>query len=159
MSLFSKVGDFLTGGVVDTIADTVEKYFPPDMSEKQKADLKLAIKQLEHNQKIELLKLATEADAEFNDRIKAMEGTAKDLSQFGWLGRIVLFLRGCQRPVWGGLTMWMDVMWFSGKWAGMTQQQESALWLINALVLGFLFGERAIKNVAPFIKMMMESKK
>jgi len=54
--------------------------------------------------------------------------------------------------------MYMDVMWFSGKWSGLTDQQESALWVINTLVLGFLFGERAVKNVMPFMTQFMKQR-
>ena len=45
-------------------------------------------------------------------------------------------------------------MWFMGRWQ-LNPQQESALWVINFLVLGFLFGERAVQNVAPLIAEIM----
>ncbi|WP_230413519.1 hypothetical protein [Zooshikella ganghwensis] len=61
----------------------------------------------------------------------------------------MLFLRGAQRPVWGFATLYLDLCWFA-TWQ-LTVQQETALTLINVLVLGFLFGERAIKNVMPLI--------
>ena len=159
MGLLSKIGNFLTGNLGGKIIDGVKEYFPPSMSDKEKADLELAIKRATDEHEIKLLTIAAEQDAEFNERIKEMEGTAKDLKQFGWLGRLIIFLRGCQRPVWGFITIYMDIMWFSGKWPEMTQQQESALWMVNVLVLGFLFGERAIKNGMPVITKFMEAKK
>lgn len=158
MSFLSKVTNFLTGGLGEKIVDGIQAYFPPDMTPEQKAKLELAIQKQSHEREVELLSIAAEQDAEFNSRIKDLEGTAKDLTQFGWLGRIVVFLRGCQRPAWGVLVMYMDIMWFSGKWDGMTDQQESALWVINLLVLGFLFGERAVKNVMPLINDMIMKK-
>lgn len=158
MSLLSKVVNFFSGGLGEKIVDGIQAYFPPDMTPAEKARMELAIKELAHRQEIELHTLAAEQDLEFNNRIRDLEGTAKDLTQFGWLGRIVVFLRGCQRPVWGALVMYMDVMWFSGKWTAMTEQQESALWVINLLVLGFLFGERAVKNVMPLITEMIARK-
>lgn len=105
-----------------------------------------------------LAQLAQEAQAEFNKRIAELEGTASDLTKFGLLGRLVVFVRGCQRPVWGFATLYMDFMWFSGRWAELSQQQESAFWIINLLVLGFLFGERAIKNLMPLITTMIEAR-
>ena len=159
MSFLSKVTNFLTGGLGEKIVDGIQAYFPPDMTPEQKAQLEMAIKDQSHKREVELMTLATEQDKEFNNRIRDLEGTAKDLTQFGWLGRIVVFLRGCQRPTWGVLVMYMDIMWFSGKWDGMTDQQESALWVINLLVLGFLFGERAVKNVMPIINDMIMKKK
>ena len=57
--------------------------------------------------------------------------------------------------VWGFAVLYADMMWFSGKWGVMTAQQESALWVINLLVLGFIFGERAVANLAPVISDMM----
>lgn len=159
MSFLSKVTNFLTGGLGEKIVDGIQAYFPPDMTPEQKAQLEMAIKDQSHKREVELMTLATEQDKEFNNRIRDLEGTAKDLTQFGWLGRIVVFLRGCQRPTWGVLVMYMDIMWFSGKWDSMTQQQESALWVINLLVLGFLFGERAVKNVMPLINDMIIKKK
>jgi hypothetical protein len=155
MSFLSKVTNFLTGGLGEKIVEGVQAYFPPDMTPEQKARLEIAIKDQSHKREVELLALAGEQDKEFNDRVRDLEGTAKDLTQFGWPGRIIVFLRGCQRPVWGGLVMYMDVKWFSGDWSGLTEQQESALWVINLLVLGFLFGERAVKNVMPIITDMM----
>jgi hypothetical protein len=158
MSFISEVTDFLSDGLGGQIANTVKAYFPPSMTEAEKVDLELRIEDAVHKKTTELLKLAHEERAQFNEQIKSHEGTAKDLQQFGWIGKLIVFLRGCQRPVWGYLTLYMDIMWFSGKWSGLTQQQESALWVVNILVLGFLFGERAIKNVMPVITEMMKQK-
>ncbi len=89
-----------------------------------------------------------------------MEGTEKDLLQIPVLGRIMLFLRGCQRPIWGFVILYIDLCVFSGKWElteGSTT--ESAFWVVNALVLGFLFSERAVKNVMPRVDSMIKAKK
>ena len=87
------------------------------------------------------------------------------MNNAGWLGRIVIFLRGAQRPIWGYFVLVMDIMVFSGRWnlvklaeqtktASMVDIQ-SAFWIINFLVLGFLFGERAVKNVMPLLQKQM----
>jgi hypothetical protein len=49
-------------------------------------------------------------------------------------------------------------MWFMGRWQ-LSEAQESALWVINFLVLGFLFGERAVQNVAPLIAEIMDKRR
>jgi len=92
------------------------------------------------------------ADAEktLNKRIAQQEGTAKDLLQLPVIGRLVLFLRGLQRPVWGFFVMYIDYLWFTTP-VTYTEQQQTALMLINILVLGFLFGERTLKNLEPLI--------
>lgn len=158
MSLFDKVTNFLSGGIGGKVVDKVLAQFPDKLSEADRADIDAAVTAATREHELKLLDLVKEQEAEFNNRLKEMEGTAKDLEKFGWLGRIVVFLRGCQRPIWGYLTLYMDMMWFSGKWGKLTQQQESAFWIINLLVLGFLFGERAIKNLMPLISEMMKQK-
>jgi hypothetical protein len=159
MGILDKAIDLFTGGLGDRIVDVVQDYFPPDMSEAEKEKAALAMRQQAHKECIEMAKETYAEREQFNNRIRDLEGTAKDLQQFGWLGSIVLFLRASQRSIWGFMVLWMDIMWFSGQWDDMSQQQESALWVINLLVLGFLFGERAIKNVAPLINQVIQSKK
>lgn len=158
MSFFTKVSNFLTGGIGGKIVDKVLSQFPDKLSEEQKSAITQAATQATREYEKELLELAHQQDVEFNQRIKDLEGTAQDLKHFGWIGSIVVFLRGCQRPTWGYLTLYMDMKWFSGQWAGLSQQQESALWIVNILVLSFLFGERAIKNAMPFITEFFKQK-
>ncbi len=158
MSFFSKVVDFFSGGMGDKIVNTVKDYFPPDMSEKERAQLENAIRQSARDHELKLTALAQEETAKFNQRIKEMEGTTKDLKQFGWIGSIVIFLRGLQRPFWGFGTFYLDIVWLFGT-NTFSEKQELALVLINVLVLGFLFGERAMKNVAPLLARIAEAKK
>lgn len=150
MSFFSKVTDFLGGPIFKEIKEGVMAYFPPDMSPQQKAEAELKIQELLHKKQMEANKVLSEASAQLDKRIGEQEGTAKDLRALPILGPIVLFLRGLQRPMWGFLTMWMDFKWFFGTYT-FTEQQQTAMIVINVLVLGFLFGERTIKNLEPLI--------
>ena len=175
MSFFGKIVDFISGGVGSKIVDTVAAHFPPDMSEKEKEQMKLVIAQASREYELELLRVAQKEQEAFNQRIKDLEGTAADLNQAGVLGRIILFLRGLQRPIWGFAVLYLDFMVFSGAWpvtkapsgqttnaageavaaaaGGITGMDlQSAFWVINFLVLGFLFGERAMRNVLPFFQ-------
>lgn len=150
MSFLSKVTDFVGGSLFKEIKEGVMAYFPPDMSPQQKAEAEVKLQELLHKKQMEANKMLSDASAQLDKRIAEQEGTAADLKTIPVLGHIVLFLRGLQRPTWGFLTMWMDVQWFFGTYT-FTEQQQTAMIVINVLVLGFLFGERTIKNLEPLI--------
>ncbi len=144
----------------------IDKRWPKKLNDQDKAELQLMLGEATHAQQIELLKIGTQEQLRFDERIMSLEGTASDLKAAGWPGRLVLFLRGAQRPAWGFFTLYMDFMVFSGAWklpegadpgTGMTMQ--SAFWIINALVLAFLFGERGLKNILPLISRLQSERK
>tara|TARA_R110001632_G_scaffold35828_4_gene90388 strand:- start:63794 stop:64273 length:480 start_codon:yes stop_codon:yes gene_type:complete len=157
MSIFKKLLDGVTGGFVSTAVDTFKDYFPPDMSAEQIEDLELRTKKLQSDIQQQMDNASNIAEELLTNRIAQLEGTASDLKSVPIVGPLVLFLRGLQRPLWGYATLFMDYMWFS-EWPTLTSKQESALMAINILVLGFLFGERAIKNVMPLITKLFEAK-
>lgn len=150
MSFGGKLLDFLGGGTAKTILDGVKAYFPPSMSDKEKSELSLKITEAQNKHDLTILDMANKSDAEFNSRIKEMEGTASDLKTIPVVGSVIIFLRGLQRPVWGFVTIYLNYKSFSGDWT-LTEKQDVALLAIDILVLGFLFGERALKNVMPLI--------
>ena len=162
MGLLSDIWTGLTGstggGLIDKALDTVKDYFPPDMSPSQKAELEYKLKQMGLEADLALREADNQSEQLLNQRIAEYEGTAKDLKALPIVGPIMIFLRGLQRPAWGIAAMWMDYQWFA-VWSDLSEQQELALVMINLLVLGFLFGERAIKNLAPIIKQFMEARK
>lgn len=157
-NFFTKAIDFVSGGFGSTVVEAVKDYFPPSMSEQEKAELSFRIQTATDQKALKVQELNNKAQAEFNRRIAELEGTAKDLKSIPLLGPIMLFLRGCQRPVWGYSTLYIDFKVFSGAWVGLTDTQESALWIINFLVLAFLFGERAMKNVTPLVERIIKTK-
>jgi hypothetical protein len=151
MSILSKVTDFVGGSLFKEIKEGVMAYFPPDMSPQQKAEAEMKVQQFLHDKAMQTNQVLSEAATQLDQRIAEQEGTAKDLLAMPVLGRLVLFLRGLQRPLWGFATMYMDQQWFFGEGATFTEQQQTAMIIINVLVLGFLFGERTIKNLEPLI--------
>lgn len=159
MSLIDKVASLFGGGLVDSVLKTVEKYLPPDMSPSEKALMELELQRMAFEKQKQADAMMADAERRVTERISLLEGTATDLRSIPFVGHIMLFIRGAQRPLWGFTTMWADGMWFSGEWGELSQQQESALWLINMLVLSFLFGERAVANLAPVISDMMSRRK
>ncbi|MCE7729242.1 hypothetical protein NB537_00410 [Vibrio parahaemolyticus] len=158
MSWLDKITNVFTGGLASTVMDTIKSYFPPDLTPEQEAEIKLALTRLEMEKTLQVSQITADAEKRLTRRIAELEGTAKDLKTIPLLGPMMLFLRGCQRPIWGFATLYMDAMWFGGTWGQLTQTQESALMLVNGLVLGFLFGERALQNAAPMIERMMRSR-
>lgn len=155
MAIFDKIASLFGGGLVDSMLDTVKAYFPPGMTPQQEAELRLNIERMAFEKQKQADAMLADAERQVTERISLLEGTATDLRAVPIVGPLMLFMRGIQRPVWGFAVLYADMMWFSGKWGQMSTQQESALWVINLLVLGFLFGERAVANLAPIISEVM----
>jgi hypothetical protein len=151
MSFLTKVTDFVGGSLFKEIKEGVMSYFPPDMTPQQKADAELKIQAFLHQKQLDANKILNDSAAQLDKRIAEQEGTASDLKSIPVLGTIIIFLRGVQRPLWGFATLYMDNKWFFGNGSDFTEQQQTAMIVINVLVLGFLFGERTIKNLEPLI--------
>ena len=151
MGLMSGVLDFLGGSTAGKVVDAVAGYFPPSMSESEKANLKLAVDREVREHDRQAAELARQEAQDFNRRISDLEGTASDLKAVPFIGPVVLFLRGVQRPAWGFGALYLNAMVLSGHWTLATPAMENGYNAITWLVLGFLFGERAIKNVMPFV--------
>lgn len=158
MNILGKITDFVGGGLFREIKETVMAYLPPDMPAEQKMEFQLKTEQMLHEKQRQADQAVNESSQELNTRIKEQEGTAKDLAQMPVLGKIVLFLRGVQRPCWGYACLVMDFKWFFGTWE-FDEQQQLALTIINVLVLGFLFGERVILNLQPLIERVFAKEK
>lgn len=151
MSLFAKIVDGLGGSIVKEGFKVIKSYFPPSMSDQEKSAAELAFNDFAHRRDMEIADRLNSAEAEFNQRLRDMEGTAGDLRSIPVVGAIIIFLRGCQRPAWGVFVLVADYNVFSKAWP-LNDQQSTMLFAINILVLGFLFGERAVKNVMPLIQ-------
>lgn len=159
MDVFTKIMDLFGGGIVGSITDAIKSYFPPSMSEQEKATLTMAVEKAQMENALQLAAKANEADKEFNALIKDMEGTAGDLKTIPLIGPILIFLRGAQRPVWGFATLYFDFQVFTGAIPATSGTvQATIITIINVLVLGFLFSERAIKNVMPLITQLFGGK-
>lgn len=155
--MFDKILGLFTSKVIPQVGDLLYKFIP---TQEKRDEAQRELVSLMHNNEMEAQKITLEVEQTFNQRIKDMEGTAQDLKQAGWMGSIILFLRGAQRPLWGYAVIYMDFMIFSGRWiiAEENPQLQNAFWIINFLVLGFLFGERAVKNVGPLVAQMFQKK-
>jgi len=156
--LVSGIKTLLTGAVGDRIAGILDRVAPEKLSEAEKARIKMEVDAVEHEQRIEIIEKIQDEVAAFYQLIKDLEGTAKDLMQFGFLGKVVIFLRGIQRPLFGFGTFVWDWIYFSTP-GDYDPDKTKILLVINLLVLGFLFGERAIKNLTPVIMMIFTGKK
>lgn len=158
MSFLSGLKDFITGdGVVSQIANLAKEYFPPDMSDLQKAEFMQKANELEHKKKMELADKISQSENDLTNRIAQLEGTAQELRTIPILGPVVIFLRGLQRLVWGYGLLYFDWLWLTAA-VKISEQAEGALLIMNLLILGFLFGERAIQNLSPLIERFLLAK-
>ena len=133
-------------------------YWPPEIGPEKRAEMEMKLLEAERAKQAQVNEALAESERMITERVSLVEGSAQDLRAIPVIGPIIIFLRGLQRPIWGYLTMYLDCLWFMGQ-VQLSQQQESALWVINFLVLGFLFGERAVQNLTPFITEMLKARK
>ena len=160
MNILAAVTNALGGNIFESILKTVKDYFPPSMSDAEKAQAELAIMTVAANKDIQMAEVMREIQAGYEQRMRDLEGTAADLKTIPIVGHIVIFLRGLQRPLWGFGVLYLDYMVFAGEWRILeNSRQDFCFLVINFLVLGFLFGERAMQNVAPLIERLLAAKK
>ena len=158
MGFLKAIGGFLKGDFVKNAMDFVNKRWPPNMSESDKAQMKLVIKDMLHGQKVELLALGQEDERIFNQRMVDMEGTAKDLKTIPFIGPLIIFLRGAFRPLFSYMVGYFDFVFFTTDTGQWPEQKVTLLIIINILVIGFYFGERMMKNVMPLITNMLAAR-
>lgn len=147
--------DIVNGNFGKKVANLIGDYFPDPV---KKAEIMAKLQELQLERQKAEDETVHVAAQDLNDRIAQYEGTAKDLLALPYIGRVIIFARGTQRPVWGFATLYFDWQLFAND-LKLDEQQTQLLWIINFLVLGFLFGERAIKNIMPLVVKFMESKK
>ncbi len=145
-----RVLNTVTGGLAGEVWDLVEKALPDDMPAEKRAELRLGLENIQTQRILAGHQAASDAEKNLTERITALEGTARDLLALPVVGRLILFLRGAQRPAWGFGVMAMDWQIFAGVWK-LPEDGPLAVsvLVINILVLGFLFGERAVQNILP----------
>ena len=150
MKLFKALKGLLSGDLVKNGLDFINTRWPPDMSEAQRAEMEVVIKDMLHKQEMDIAEAAREDEQLFNERTIALEGTAKDLKTIPYIGGLIIFLRGAFRPLFAYLTAYLIWKYFL-EGMSWTERQETLLLAISLLVLIFFFGERALKNVMPLI--------
>lgn len=151
MSVLAGIKSFLGGGLGEELVGFIRDRWPAKMSEEDKMQAELALTQFAHAKEVQLIELGLQQDQQQKEFTISMEGTAKDLQQFGFLGRVIIFARGMFRPVFAYFTMYLDYRWLVADTTGWGEQQHTALFVINVIVLVFFFGERSLKNLLPLI--------
>lgn len=159
MNIIKSLAGFINGSVFDELKDILVSYFPPTMTDQEKAELELKIAEQLNRKQLATNEIINAAAAQLDHRIKEQEGTASDLKSIPYIGKLMLFLRGAQRPMWGYATLYLDYLWLFNVYGKLNEQQEQALIIINSLVLSFLFGERAIQNVGPTLIRLFNGEK
>lgn len=162
MGFFGAAIGAITGALPDVVERVIDEVLPdketPE-SKEQKARLELELTKALHAHELAILQAANEADAEFNRRTEALEGTAKELVTLGAVGKVLLALRSAIRPAISICVLSWDFMVFSGRWE---IKYDELFALMTGVVVIFWFGERAVANAAPalgqFVKHRAEAK-
>lgn len=154
MNILKSLVGFATSGAGSVLWDAVEKFLP---NEEAKAQARLAFEEADRKREKDQLDGAIALADNLNQRIAAYEGTASDLKAVPYIGALLLLARGAQRPIWGYAVIWLDYKIYSSAWVIRADQPEltTAFYVINFLVLGFLFGERALVNLLPAIEVLL----
>lgn len=153
-----------TAQKIADIAQTVTGAASPDAAVAAiQRDPALAMKfqQAVLDQKVQLLQIDAQrakddaaadndADKILTARMAVTEGTATDLTAVPYLGAAMLFVRGSQRIIISYGTAWIDWLWLSGALM-LNDIQQRMLFTATLLVFVVLFGERAVKNIAPLV--------
>lgn len=181
--VFPELMASLRQGLRKQVVNRVGETLPEDLTAEQRSAVLAAANESLEQEHLALLATVETEQRAVEERMRRLEGTTGDLERLGPLGSLALFLRGMQRPLWGFAVLYIDLKVFSGAWkfddlaqaaqrattgqnvpdpdqvsqvlADMAATVTSAFWLVNLLVLGFLFGERATKNVLPLVKDLM----
>jgi len=160
MNILNAVTNAFGGDIFGKVIDVVKAYFPPSMSEAEKTQAELAMVKVKSELEGKLNDTMQQIQAGYEQRIRDLEGTAADLKTIPIIGNVVIFFRGMQRPLWGYAVLFLDYQVFAGEWVIVEgSRYDTCFLIINLLVLGFLFGERAIQNVAPLIERLVAVKK
>ncbi|OEU64598.1 MAG: hypothetical protein BBJ57_10695, partial [Desulfobacterales bacterium PC51MH44] len=112
---------------------------PSTVTDAQKKEVSSKVEQIIEKKLCDLRVAKVDIESEVNQKIEKLAHTTKDLEKVPFFGKLGLFLRGMQRPIWGFALLYIDLKVLSGDWtlpAG--SQTESAFWLLNLLILGFL---------------------
>ncbi len=136
----------------EEMAKRILEALPTTFDEQVQKNISLKIESLIDKQTSDIKIARANLKAEIDSRIQALASSTKDLEKVPVVGTLGLFIRGMQRPIWTLSLLYVDLKVLSNSWtitAG--SQVESVFWLLNLLILGFLFGERAVKNVMPVI--------
>lgn len=165
MKIFNEIRKAIFGakGIFGSVTDFIDKRWPPDMSPEEKVKMEMLLKEFDSEQEknrqdfqVKMGEITNQAEEQFNQRVKDLEGTVSDLKTVPILGTIVIFIRGALRPAWCLAAMYFDFMLLCGKWSVQLHTSDGGITpegfmiiIINLLVLGFIFGERTLKNIIP----------
>ncbi|MGB1238833.1 MAG: hypothetical protein ACPG4U_11525 [Pseudomonadales bacterium] len=134
------------------MSQQVAQSLPETLKQAEKELVALKVEALIDKQTSDLKIAHAQVKADVNARMQALATSTKDLEKVPILGSLGLLLRGLQRPIWSLALLFIDLKVLSGAWkVEEGSQLDAVFWLLNLLILGFLFGERAAKNVLPVI--------
>jgi hypothetical protein len=131
--------------ITDLVKTGLNKFVRDKMSEGDAA-------KLEANMTMHVMTEARKDGSSFRDFIVKYEGAAKDVP------RPIVYLRSLIRPSFTILVGYLDWIYFTGNVSVWTPEAVGLLKAVNAIVLMFWFGERAVKN-SGIIELLIKGKK
>ena len=161
--LFDKAMNELSS---EKIAEDLVTTLSESLSEQDRREITLQIENILTQKFCDLKMAKIEVKNDIEEKFEKASQSTRDLEKVPVFGKMGFFIRGMQRPIWGIALLYIDLQVLSGAWplvnklpegaaaaatSALSSSIESTFWLINLLVLGFLFGERAVKNVMPMI--------
>jgi len=104
---------------------------------------------IENEFQAHLLTEARKSNSAFRNFVLQYEGSADDYTKIRFFGPLLLVIRGLVRPLVTGAVMYFDFQYFTVVESGAKvwpNGMAQILLYMNIIVLGFWFGERAVKN-------------
>lgn len=151
----SKIGGFIKsifsadGGIIGSVKDLADEFIH---TKEEKNEFNLKMQEFVYRKQADAIEKSIEIEKGFNERTIKLEGTASELKGFGWLGKIIVFLRASFRPLFSYGVGFTAIMVFMGYYKLPEDESIKKLFnLICGIVIVFYFGERAVKNVIPLI--------
>ena len=107
------------------------------------------LKRLEMAAELAVMEDARDANSNFRAFVVEYEGAAKDYKDIPFFGPLMMIIRGVVRPLVTFAVVYFDSRFLTTMKEGTETWPEGTgqllLWM-NVIVLGFWFGERAVKN-------------
>ncbi len=155
------IAQTVTGAASPDAALASIKADPAAALQFQKAvlDQKVQLQQIDAQKAKDDADADNEADKIMTERMSAMEGTASDLKAIPIAGPIMLFVRGSQRIIISYGVAVLDFDWLTGGMATLNYMQQRLMLTASLLVFVVLFGERAVKNLAPLVISLLGQQK
>jgi len=157
MSIFGEIAKLATGGIGGQVLDIIERQFPGKLTPQEQSELSVTLERMEMEREQQANNAIAEAERSLNERVAEYEGTASEIKDMWLVGPLVILMRSLFRPICSYVTLYLNFVYFTSvnDWSPET---TNLLVVIDVIVFGFWFGERAVKNVLPIVLAWMDKR-